>query len=490
MSSSAAQWLERVSAILEPVLAEARVPGAAVGVIANGEVLLARGYGYRDRDAKLPMTARTAYPIGSTTKAFNATLLAMLVGEGKLDWDVPVRAYLPRFRLRAPFISSQITLRDLVAMRTGLPRHDWMWIDQSISREELIERLCHLDLSAGLRERFQYNNLTTITAGYIAELVSGETWEELIRGRILAPLGMSSTGFAPPVTGTATLSYHENLATELVPTVRFAAGVAAPAGGVMHSTVEDMMRWLAFNLTGRTADGAPLIHRDLLKELHSPWMLVGAAPEAISPHCGYGGGWFVDTYNGRPRVSHGGYLYDVTSDVALFPADRIAVVSFNNFGWPRLPRFINEHLFDLLQGLDSPQTFAERLGQIEKKRAEHRDNKAAAIRVPGTVPSHAASDYAGTYAHPGYGLLDIEARGQELFLRRGQLTLPLEHWHYDAWCAREGDRLSPHEPHPFDCLSRLQFDTGPDGSIAGVTIRLEPAVAPLRFERRTRGVER
>src|SRR5271156_841420 len=150
------QNVEKLDSIIGPMLRAARVPGAAIAVVAGGEVVYAQGYGYRDLVAKLPVTPDTVYPIASTTKAINATLLGMLVDEGRLAWDAPVQNYLPRFRIGDSSRSSQITVRDLLLMRTGLPRHDWLWIENPTNRADLVERLRYLEMSAGFRERFQY----------------------------------------------------------------------------------------------------------------------------------------------------------------------------------------------------------------------------------------------------------------------------------------------------------------------------------------------
>jgi CubicO group peptidase (beta-lactamase class C family) len=193
-----------LDALIEPMLQAARIPGAAIAIVAGGETGFSRGYGYRDLAAKLPMTSRTLYPIGSTTKAINATVLGMLVDEGLLAWDAPVQNYLPQLRMRDAAVSAQVTLRDLIVMRTGLPRHDWVWTENSVRRAELAERLRHLESSAGFRERFQYNNMTVTIAGHVAELVTGQSWNDLVRQHLLEPLDMNVTRFTLPSDGEAT----------------------------------------------------------------------------------------------------------------------------------------------------------------------------------------------------------------------------------------------------------------------------------------------
>jgi CubicO group peptidase (beta-lactamase class C family) len=479
----AIETIDKLDAIIEPMLSAARIPGAAIAVVAGGKTVFAKGYGYRDLEAKLPVTPDTVYPIASTTKGINATLLGMLVDEGRLAWDTPVQNYLPRFRIGDALMSSQITVRDLLLMRTGLPRHDWIRIENPISRAELVDQLQYLELSAGFRERFQYNNLTMTTAGHIAEIVTGQSWEDLVQQRILAPLGMSNTGFTVPTTDDVSLSYHENGRRELILTKRLLGDVIAPAGGSIHSTVLDMARWMLLNLHGGKATDRQLITRQTLAEIHSPQLVTSTDQGAPTPNATYGLGWFVDTYHGRVRVSHGGDLHDVNSNVMLFPEEGIGIVSFINFGRPQVTSLINEYAFDMIMDLKPAQTLEETLARYEKRIEDTRQRVASARRIENTAPSHSLNDYAGVYWNPGYGKIEIHRRAQELIFQRNDLILPLQHWHYDAWVAKDNDIFAIDYPHAFDRASRILFETSADGEIVAVSIQLEIAVGPIRFEK-------
>jgi len=325
--------------------------------------------------------------------------------------------------------------------------------------------------------------LTATTAGHVAEVITGRRWEDLIRERVLGPLGMNGTGFTLPDTGNVTLSYHENSHRELVLTRRLLADVTAPSGGSIHSTIEDMARWLAFNLSDGEVAGHRLLAASTLKELHSPCVVAGADPGSPSANAAYGLGWFVDTYQGHARISHGGYLNDVQSSVMLFPDDDLGVVAFTNFGGPRLASLMNQHIFDHLMGLTPTQTVEERISAYEKKIEETRVRNAAARRVENTSPSHSLEDYAGRYEHAGYGPFVIRRQNQTLSLERNHLVLPLEHWHYDTWIANDDDMFGIDSSHEFDRTGRLMFEMNADGEIASLSIRLEPAVAPIRFDK-------
>jgi hypothetical protein len=338
-------------------------------------------------------------------------------------------------------------------------------------------------LSAGFREKFQYNNLTATTAGHLAEIVTGQSWEELVRMRIIETLEMHNTDFTVPTTGPVTLSYHESGHRELLLSQRLAEEVTAPSGGSIHSTVEDMARWMLFNLSGGKVSERPLIQPQTLKEIHSSQVVARTDPACPTPEATYAMGWFVDTYNGRPRLAHGGYIHDVTSEVMLFQQDDICIVSFTNFGFPRLSRLLNEHTFDCVMGFKPVQTLEEKLRHYEEQVEGNRQRLKSVPRMQNTTPSHPLKAYVGTYAHAGYGDIEIQREGEALAFRRSNLVVPLEHWHYDAWIPQNGDFYGIAAPHAFDRASRFLFETNTDGEIAAVSIPLEPAVAAIRFEK-------
>ena len=173
-----------------------KVPGAAVAVVQGDKVILLKGYGYRDLEKQLPVTPNTLFAIGSITKSFTVSTMGMEMDEGKVDWDKPVRDYLPAFKMYDPVLTEQMMIRDLITHRSGLPRHDMVWYSSDFSREDIIRRLQFLEPNKPLRSTFQYNNLMFMTAGYIAGLLNGKSWEDTVRERIFTPLGMNGTNFS------------------------------------------------------------------------------------------------------------------------------------------------------------------------------------------------------------------------------------------------------------------------------------------------------
>ncbi|MEE8525443.1 MAG: serine hydrolase [Thermoanaerobaculia bacterium] len=457
------------------------LPGAGVAVVAGGEVVLAEGFGYRDLESQVPMTADTLFAVGSTTKAFTTTALGMLVDQGKLDWDQPLHDYLPRFRLADPLTTELMTPRDLVTHRSGLPRHDLVWYnDNDGTRAELVARLAHLEASAPLRARFQYNNLMYLTAGHLIEELTGGSWEDAIRGHLLDPLGMERTTFsvdASQADADHALPYRENDDGELerIPFRRI--DLMGPAGSI-NSSVREMSRWLLFNLGGGQIDGKRLINSSTLADIHTPQMVTGRSssrPDVSA--AAYGLGWMIDTYRGHRRVHHGGGIDGFTTSVMLFPDDRLGVVAFGNRG-SGLPSILAQHAADRVLGLEAVDWNAEGLEnrRLGKEAQEEGEAKKAAKRRDGTSPSHDLEEYAGDYEHPGYGRLAVAVADGALEVTYNDITTPLEHWHYDVFNGTETDDPT------FEDM-RFQFRSNVDGDVAAVEAPFEVMLGPIVFDK-------
>lgn len=459
------------------------VPGLGFAIVIDGEVVFADGFGYRDLEQDLPMTADSLFAVGSTTKAFTTTVLGMLVEEGKIDWDEPVAAYLPGFKLYDPVATERLTVRDLVTHRSGLPRHDYLWYNNNeLSRAAFVERLAYLEPSADLRQKYQYNNLMYLTAGHLIEVITGGTWEEAVRARILEPLGMERTNFSVDASqqdADYARPYRED-DDQHIETIPFRRIDAVGPAGSINSSVAEMARWLRFNLNGGTVDGEALVDAVTLTDIHSPHMTTGISAKRpdISPPT-YGLGWGIDSYRGHRRVQHGGAIDGFLTSVMLFPDDEVGFVSFTNRR-SGLPGIVNQHAADLILGLDFVDWQAEGLEQraaaIEAEEAG--EEGLEALRVAGTSPSHALADYAGEYHHPGYGPLTVSLANAELSLTFNDIAVPLEHWHYDVWngAKTEGDPAFENK--------KFLFRTDFDGQVAAVETPFEPQVNPIVFAKR------
>ena len=482
-SEDAAAALDGFDAVVEKAIADFNVPGLGIAIVSGGEVVYAKGFGYRNLEEKLPMTPDTLFAIGSTTKAMTATVLAMQAEEGLFDWDAELVRYLPGFRLADPMTTARISPRDLVTHRSGLPRHDVLWYNvKDVERADLIERLEHLELTADLREKWQYNNLMFMTAGYLSGQLDGRSWEETMLARLFGPLGMERSNFSVETSkkdDNYALPYRENDddALELIPFRNI--DVVGPAGSV-NSSVNEMARWLAFNLSGGLAGDQRLMSEASLADVHAPHMSTGAipSPESRVSQEAYGMGWGVQVYRGHRRIQHGGGIDGFVTSVALYPDDEIGIVAFTNRG-SGLSGLVQQTAADRLLGLESVDWIGQRLERM--KAAEEVDDegeeKAEETKVSGTEPSRALGDYVGEYRHPGYGTVRVELEDGALALTLNDINAPLEHWHYDVFIGGRD------EEDPALEKTKVQFRGDFDGEIAELLIPLELTAAPIVFSK-------
>lgn len=471
---------DRLTQLLEQERKRFGVPGLAVAVVADGEVALSRGFGHRDAAATESVTDHTLFAIASCTKAFTATLLATLVSDGLLDWDTPVREYLPRFRLRDPVANEMATVRDLLCHRTGLPRHDLTWYaNPLLDRPQIIDRLRHLESSASFRSTWQYNNLMFLTAGYLAGELLGTSWEAGIRDRLLEPLGMTSTCFSPgeaSATGDWARAHLErDGALTEVPRVDFPA--CGPAGSIYSSAV-DLTRWLLLNASDGRIDGREIIAPVALHETRQPTMPVadeGPWSEVLS--VGYGLGWMVEVYRGHRIIQHSGGIDGFSSRVVIVPERGFGVALLANLDGSSLPQACAYHALDEALGLE-PLPWGERLYDRERSTRDS-SSQARSDRVNSTrtknPPTHPATAYNGSYAHPGYGTITVNLDGHTGTLVLGDRTFSLSHRNYDSWTA---------SAPTIDRTHIVTFGQDEDGEIDVLRAAWEPLIAaPIEFRR-------
>jgi CubicO group peptidase (beta-lactamase class C family) len=486
MATDMAESTATLSAALEGIIEAERqrfgLPGCAVAVVRGDEVLVARGFGTRDLAGERPVSKHTLFAIGSSTKAFTASLCGALVDDGLLEWDRPVRHYLPRLRMHDPVATELLTVRDMLSHRSGLPRHDLLWYgNEKLRRDDLVERLQHLQPNKTFRELWQYNNLMYVTAGYLAGELMGCSWEQAVRRRLLEPLGMGNTNFSVLESQQSPdhALPHAPTAEGLVEVPFRGLDLAGPAGSI-NSCVADMAKWAMAQVNGGVVDGKQVISPAALKQLHAPTMVLGEDPTgAIWPEAvnlAYAMGWFVQTYRGHKVVHHGGDVDGFATMVALLPDERAGIVVLCNVDPCGLRDALPYVVFDRLLGLD-PLPWGERYKEFYDSllggfRAAAAHKKASAATAP---PSHPLDAYAGRYHHPGYGDVTISLDGDRLVPHFNDLQLRMEHIHYDTW----GMHLPVPDHPPLD----MTFETGAGGSVTALHIPLEATVEPIVFLR-------
>lgn len=459
-----------------------QVPGLAVGVVRDGEVVMARGFGHRDLEKRLPVTEHTTMAIGSNSKSFTVTLLAMLADEGRLDWDRPVRDYLPDFRLYDDFATSEMTPRDLVTHQSGLPRHDNVWYGRPLSRAELFARLRHLEPNASFRSRYQYQNLMFMAAGHLAERITGSDWHRMVDDRIFAPLGMtrSTTSIRDnPASGDHALPYV--LQGGVLGRVPFRdLDHMGPALSI-NSNVVEMLGYIRMHMDGGEFDGRRIISEENSSLMQQTQFAIPG--ESRFPELGqvsYGLGLRVGGYRGRKMVAHGGGVDGFISLMTWLPRERIGVIVLTNRSGDMnpVPAIVAYNVYDRLLGLPAIDWAARNVELRDEQRARSaataRDLEAG--RTPGTAPSRKPAAYGGRYHDPAYGSMTVRSVEGRLEIVYDGFRLELEHYHYDTFVIRS-------QPTPPPVTGLVTFTIGESGEVASVAIPFEPNGADIVFAR-------
>ena len=474
--------LEGFDKIATDALQSLKVPGAAMAVLKNDKVVYAKGFGYKDVENKVPVTPETIFAIGSSSKAFTVFALGKLVDEGKVEWDKPVRTYIPWFRLYDKSAGERLTVRDLVTHRSGLPRHDLLWYNnKTATREDMVRALAYLPPTADLREKWQYNNLMFLTAGYLLETLTGKPWEAAVRELVFQPLGMKRSNFSVQDSqkdSDFALPYgYEDKAFKKLP-FRDITNVG-PAGSI-NSCVTEMANWVSVHLANGKLNGKALLNAATVADMHNPHMVTGASAEnADITGADYAMGWFTDVYRGHRRVHHGGNIDGFSALVAFLPDDGLGFVILTNMDGSAYPAMILRAATDRILGLEPRDWIgdtAKRLDQAEgaTKKAEE---KKTTRKVPGTKPAHPLADYAGVYVHPGYGQLTVDYADGRLSFTYNDIKTNLEHWHYETF---NGVKIAD----PTFADGKLTFRTDVNGRIAAAAGAFEPTLDDIVFAKR------
>ncbi|HEX5870424.1 MAG TPA: serine hydrolase domain-containing protein, partial [Longimicrobium sp.] len=349
--------LDGLAAYVEQGMRDWNAPGLALAVVKDDSVVFARGCGTRTLGRHEPVDEHTSFAIASTTKAFTATTLAMLVDEGKVRWDDPVSMHVPAFQLADPGLSGELTVRDLLTHRTGLPNSDFLWYASGSSSEEILRRMRFLRPFASPRSRYQYNNNAYMVAGQVVQAASGMPWGEFVRRRILEPLGMQET-----LTGFTGLDSRGNVATPhakvdgAIRPIRYLNFDNIGPAGAMNSSVHDVAKWIRFQLAGGTWNGARLLsdaqHREMLSPqfIIPPALYYPAARLADPNFTAYGLGWFMQDYRGRKLTMHTGSIDGMTALVAMVPEEKLGLVVLINLDHAELRHALMYRIIDAYLG--------------------------------------------------------------------------------------------------------------------------------------------
>lgn len=457
-----------------------QTPGAAIVVVKGDQVIFIKGYGVRDMGTKAAVTPDTVFAIGSTTKAFTTAAMAMLIDDGKMSWDDPVRKHVPYFRLSDPLASENVTMRDIVTHRTGLIRHDLLWYGSPWSREEIVRRIGFVPLTYGFRTTFQYQNIMFLTAGLAVGNASGSSWEEFIQRRIFDPLGMKSaslsTSIAEKSADRATPHQKRGATVEAMPWRNI--DNVAPAGSI-NASVRDLSNWLLLQLNEGVVDGKRLISAENIREMHTPQMVIRNEgrwqlffPPSATSQLSYGLGWFINDYRGRKLVMHGGTIDGFRASIVLVPSSKLGVAVLTNLNGTQMPEAVCYTVVDLLEALPR-KAWNETISE-QAKLFEAETNNAVMVRLGArkkdTKPSRELAAYVGTYEDAAYGKAEISFIDGGLVLNWSSFNAKLQHFHFDTFAILE----------PRLATEQVQFLLGADGEVSGLEFQ------GIRFQKKSK----
>jgi len=475
-----AQEQAQLDLLVERTRAAFNVPGIAVAVVKDGQVVAAKGYGVRKLGEAAPVTPRTLFGIASNTKIFTAVALAILVDEGRLAWDDRVVDRLPGFQMSDAYVTREMRIRDLLCHRSGLGlgAGDLLFFPGTdLSSQDILYRLRFVPLATSFRSAYAYDNILYTVAGELIRQVAGQPWATFIRERIFVPLAMtdSRTSILDVRPGEDVVAPHALDEGRLVPLAHEGLDNSAPAGAIV-SSARDLAKWVTVLMNkGDLGNGRRLFSETQARELWAPLTLT-PVPDPPAPlaemrahFSAYAMGEGLRDYRGQFMVSHTGGLQGMVSMVTMFPERRLAVIVLTNQEVAAAFQAITYQTADAYLGAPAKDWVAafQESAQARKAQGQAEVARAASVRAAASKPALPLATYAGRFRDPWYGDVRVEARDGKLSIRFSHspaLTGTLEHWQYDTFVARWRDRT-------LDADAYVTFALNPDGSVAQVRMR-------------------
>lgn len=435
--------LAEIDAYAQTVIGQWKGPGMAIAIVKDDKQVFAKGYGVRELGKNEPVDADTVFAIASNSKAFTTASLAILVDEKKIAWDDKVSKYLPEFRMYDPWVTSELTIRDLVTHRVGLDTFsgDLLWYETTYPADEIARRVRFLKPVSSFRTRYGYQNLMFVTAGEVIEKVSGKPWSLFVKERILGPLGMSRTVTSiKNLPDNAAMPHNESGGTLRVLHRGNVDGAAAAAG--LNSSVNDLSRWVRAQLGRGKFDGKQIFSEQRSWEMWQPYLAQQISEQAARSNptrhfSGVAMGWFVYDYHGRKIINHSGGLDGMLSYTVLIPEENVGFVVLTNSESPGFGIMMNK-IRDVFVNAPKRDWNAESVQNTARNKAaaDEATKKVDAARAANTRSTLPLSGYVGKYADDLYGDVNVTEENGRLVMRFGpspNFVADLEHWHYDTF---------------------------------------------------------
>ncbi len=448
--------------------------GLAIAVVKDGEVVYSAAFGLADAEKGVPLSTAHLFNIASCTKAFTAAALALLVEEGRLDWDDKVTDWIPEFRLSDEWITHQLEVRDLLCHRSGLATFmgDLLWYHTDYSDEEVMRRMRFLPIERDFRSEFGYQNNLYMIAGLIIERATGMSWEQFVLERLLRPLDMSHTRSSNDSLRSTDLIAWPHIENRRIEPHPFRA--TKPAASIF-SSVEDLAHWVQMWLEGGRYGERTVLQEASIEALLQPhiFLPVNEFERSLGIHFkAYALGWRVFDYGGKLVVEHDGGMPGYISKVTLVPEAGLGIVILNN----GMDFFVNSalryHILDQVLGIQATRDYIAQYARFRnsyRERQAQRHARRLAARVPDTRPALPPDAWTGTYEDPWYGQAVVAQKKDSslvltLMPAKSVFTGPLTHWHYNTFRVDFQD--------PFLTFGLIHFELDAYGHPVGFTIDL------------------
>lgn len=441
--------IKGLDAYITKALRDWNAPGLALAIVKDDKVIYARGYGVRETGKPERVNEHTLFAVASTTKAMTAACVGMLVDEGKLKWDDPVTKHLPGFQLHDPYVTRELTVRDILTHRSGLSRGDLIWYASEYDRNEVLRRVRFLEPSWSFRSRYGYQNIMYVAAGAVIESASGKSWDDFLAERLFTPLGMKRSN-----TSTSKLPAMDNVATPhgyqegtLITLKWRNFDNVGPAGSV-NSSVSEMAQWVRLNLNKGIFDGKRILSEKVIEEMQSPQTItqLDSLTKVLTPSTHfllYGLGWTLMDYQGRKVVRHDGALDGMRTRVAMMPEENLGIVLITNQTRTQILTAMMYRIFDAFLNVKERDWSAVWLKTVQdqEQRSKEAEQKRIAERASDTRPSFGMDQYAGNYEHEMYGTMKVTVENGGLVVTLNPSYVgDLVHWHYDTYQVQWRDK--------------------------------------------------
>lgn len=455
---------------VEKIMADWKAVGCAVGIVKNGKIIYAKGFGYRDLYKKLPVTPQTLFPIGSNTKLFTATSIGLIVNDKKLEWDLPIKKSVPEIEFHSDILNNNITIRDMLCHRTGISSPDFLWFGYDYSQKEIFNKLKLIKSETSFRESMIYNNFMYIAAGEIIELITKKSYEDFVREKLFLPLNMSNSIFSIDEMikkSDFSKAYHSDFIENKIDSIAYFKGNSISAAGGIISNINDLSNWLICQLANGSFNKNQVIPLSVFEETMKPNAIdLGVYPNNLNDknrfYSLYALGRDITNYKGHAMAYHDGAITGFTSRIVTFPNDSLGIIILTNSIGQNISNFLAYEIADRILNLEQTKWHENNFDGSKKYREKRKieEKSLKSNKVLNTSPSHKLVDYTGEYENELYGKATIKILNNKLNLVLGKYNLQLDHFHYDQFDTHD------------QVVSKSNFTIDNDGKITSVRIDL------------------